>query len=429
LRLICDLKHCFRFELAIKDYQTVLTKSRASPITILDGAVSESTDQLIKTPGSCESPTKIAKPYLDEAATRFVYDCLLDCFRKTDDWDGLAMWLEKRQAFLNNVKNGTTTEKLFDLPLVMDSVKFHRNVQEILLNKSSKYQWKCKENIDEVRQDGNIKILDESILECKVSGYEETRVNETCKAALNQLSDWSQVQKPCSAWRVDNLTDSLRESLIRDALLVKIGRSLESKSFVLQTSEGKIEIDLHGKQLAEEWGASYDFELSNILKEIKEKYVKEKRIVHDRMWEVSGATEALLREKLRSGRPTSARDLLIMDYVGRDVLENNKTIQDLENFSTERKFPSDFWLHVAFWKRLLGGDDVKLQVLTAARKEGNTELAKRCLLWHFKGTPPRGRDFVDVCDELVENFDRNMTSVEGQLCVQVAKLLYRYEFF
>lgn len=331
----------FRFELAIEGYKSLLSKGRASPVP--SGSISkmEPADEVNRNQSSPQdkmgqsdsSPTKIARPSIDGAAARLVYDCLLDCFRRIDDFDNLILWLENRQSILRDLKNGTI-ERFLDPPWTAEGVSFLKTVQEMLINRSSKYKWRTRavespSDPDVPGPDEAIKALDECILDARISVPTTPDINERCKHALRQLSDWSQTTHSDFSphWRVDTVTESLKQSLINDALFLHIGKSLESKSFVLQMSENKIEIDLHVSQLLDQWGASYDFELSNIVKELKEGYVARRGLVLEGVEERGCAIEGLLRERLRGGRASPSPHLLLLDSVCRHLLHDGQAIQ------------------------------------------------------------------------------------------------------
>lgn len=398
------------------------------------------------------SPVKQAKPAALLVVQRFLHDCLVECYKKTYDYENLKLWIGNSDEIVKDSSgstNGTNFEKFYHHSCTRQDVEFVKSLDDVFVNRDRKYQSKNEkmnaadaflpiETDTNVSMNDfnlfstfpNIQYIDTSILEAKISYVHNKDHYRDFKKTLSQLCDWTSMEnhmnfEDAKSWSVYSLTETLRNKLIKNCVLVNMGKKLENNSCVLQMNENnKIEIDLHFKLLLESWGVrNYDFELSNILKEIKECYVKNKASAREEIGKCSTVIDALVRESLRSGTNELSQEMIILSYVSRNLLDDLDQAQNLR-FKTQEKFPSNVLLTINFWKKLFSEDDINVNVVKSARKEGNFNLSKRALLWHFENQNS-DKNLIEISDDLIENFDRNLRVEEGELCLQVAKLLHR----
>lgn len=425
-----------RYEIAAEGYKSILLDECNSKTSALH-------DMGKGSDGICVSPVKHIKSTTPLIVQRFIHDCLIDCYKKTHDYENLKLWISNADEIVKDSSgssNGTNVEKFYHHSCTRQDVEFVKSLQEIVVNKISKYQSKNNKNETLVNSEPeqtlysnfpDIQYIDTSILEAKISYVHEDRY-EDCKKTLSQLCDWTRIENQSGletrlkSWSCYDLTENLRNRLIKNSILVNIGKSLENNSCVFQMSENnKIEIDLHFKLLLKKWGVqSYDFELSNILKGIKEYFIKNKSVIRDQVEEGSSIVNAMVKESLRSGSNELFREIIILSFVCRNLTNELNQTENLNfDFNFNEKFSSDVLLSIDFWKRLLNENDSNVNIVKSARKEGNYNLSKRALLWHFSDANP-DKNLIEISDDLIENFNRNLKVEEGELCLQVAKLLY-----
>lgn len=431
----------YRFEAAIEGYKSILLEGQ--------NKISPSHEPL-KTADGNASPVKQTKSLTLLIVQRLVHDCMIECYKKVNDFENLKFWIDNADSAIkdgSNSNNGTYFERFYHHSTSEVDIQFIQSVQEIIVNKATKYQTRSNNllinnSVLPMNHDSgniidyekfcafqNIQYIDSAILEAKIS-YIHCDYDEHCKKTLASLCDWAEVEKDEKydtfnrTWSYYSILENLKNVLVKKCILINVGKNLENNSCVFQMNENnKIEIDLHFKLLLEKWGVrNYDFELSNILKEIKENYIKNKERIRSQIEGCSKIIKALIRENIRSGENELSQEIMTLSYVCKDLLNSLNHVESVR-FNVTEKFPSDVLLSIGFWKKLMNEDDVNLEVIKSARKEGNYNLSKRALLWYFDSDKPE-KSLVEISADLIENFNRDLTIEEGELCLQVAKLLH-----
>lgn len=400
---------------------------------------------------SSSSPMKQVKPNTLLIVKHFLHDCLIDCYKKTCDFENLKIWVENIDEIIKDettTKNGTNFERFYHHSNKKSDINFIKSIQDIIDNKTTKYRSRS----DKMQMGGdsflplepsigmkdfnvyspfsNIQYIDTSILEAKIS-YIQNDYDEHCKKTLASLCDWAQIRNTdgfeLKTWSCYHVLDKVKNVLMKNCVLINVGKNLENNPCVFHMNENNtIEIDLHFKLLLEKWGVrNYGFELSKILKEIKETYVTNKESIRSVVEKCSETVSVLMRENLRCGNNELSQESMILIYVCRYLLNDLNQIENMK-FKVEEKFSSDMLLSIGFWKKLLNEEDVNLSVVKSARKEGNYNVSKRALLWYFDNDNT-DKSLVAISNDLIENFNRDLRQEEGELCLQVAKLLYRYD--
>lgn len=397
------------------------------------------------------SPIKQIKSSTLLIVKHFLHDCLVDCYKKTNDFENLKLWIDNADEIIKDesvIKNGTNFERFYHHYSKKSDINFIKSIQDIVDNKTVKYRSRndklplgdaflppdhcdpaAVKDFNVFSPFSNIQYIDTSILEAKIS-YVQNDYDEHCKKTLASLCDWAQIGKhselfELKTWSCYHILENLKNILVKNCVLINVGKNLENNSCVFHMNENNtIEIDLHFKLLLEKWGVrNYGFELSKILKEIKENYVKNKDSIREVVKTCSDAVNVLMRENLRSGNDELSQETMILNYVCKYLLNDLNHVEN-KKFKIVEKFSSDVLLSIGFWKKLLNEEDVNLSIVKSARKEGNYNLSKRALLWYFD-KENIDKSLIDISRDLIENFDRDLRHEEGELCLQVAKLLYR----